>query len=151
MYLKTNAVLFSFCNVNFNKKSNKFWNILSRIDCYRSLAHFERFGGDPLKRSISNQITSHMSIVYLIIGLSSSTLHVSSFIFGQYPYWLGVTIAMCEWGTFTFILIGLSIILIFRNLYLYKFAIASGFNDDFFSHYFLMFNLILSFGSQISR
>ena len=126
-------------------------DILSKIDCHRSLAHFERFGGDPMKRSISNQIISQMSVFYLIIGLSSSTLHISSFIFGQYPYWLGVTIAMCGLGTFTFISLGLSIILIFKNLYLYKFSIASGFNDDFYSQFFLMFNLILSFENQISR
>ena len=126
-------------------------NILSKIDFYRSLAHFERFGGDPMKRSISNQIISQISDVYLINSLSGGTLFVSSIILGQYPYWLGVTIVMSGVGTLSFVLLGLSLTLIFKNLRLYKFSIAAGLNDDFFSHYFLVVNLILSFGTQICK
>ena len=105
-----------------------------------------------MKRSMANQVTSHMSIVYLINSLSFSTLYVSRFIFaGHYPYWLAVSIAMSSTGTFTFILLGLSLIITFKNLRLYKFAIASGLNDDFFSYFFLMTNLILSYGTQVCR
>ena len=134
-----------------NKQSYNVLNILSKINDYSLLAHFERFGGDPMKRSMSNQITSHISSIYLINSLSGATLFSISVIFGHYPYWLGVAIAMSTVGTLSFILLGLSLILIFKNLRLYKFSFASGLNDDFFSHFFLFTNLILSYGTQIYR
>ena len=53
------------------------------------MAHYEIFGGDVMKRSISNQITTQMSMAYLIHSLTASVLHISSLLYGPYPYWLG--------------------------------------------------------------
>ena len=54
-------------------------------------------------------------------------------------------------GTFTFIVMSQSLLIIIRNLKLYKNSIASGMNEDFFSQFFLMVNLIFSYGTPGSR
>ena len=109
------------------------------------------FGGDVMKRSISNQITTQMSMAYLIHSLSASTLHISSLLFGPYPYWLGVTILMSTGGLCAFLSLSQSQIILFWNFKLYKFAIFCGINEDFFSRFLLLTNLTLAYGTQFGR
>ena len=54
-------------------------------------------------------------------------------------------------GTFTFILMSKTLLIVIRNLKLYKNSIASGMNEDFFSQFFLMVNLIFAYGTPVGR
>ena len=131
------------------KKHTKYWSCFFYL-C-SSLAHYEMYGGDVMKRSISNQITTQMSMAYLLHSLSASILHISSLLFGPYPYWLGVTILMSTGGLCAFLSLSQSQIIIFWNFKLHKFAIFCGLNEDFFSWFFLLTNLILAYGTQFGR
>ena len=109
------------------------------------------FGGDPMKRSLSNQITTQMLIVSLPNRLGAATLYLISLLCGHLPYWLGVISTLSSVGTYSFLALGLIELVLLHNFNLYKFSISSGINDDFFSRFLLMTNLFLAYGTQIAR
>ena len=86
-------------------------------------------------------------------SLSTSTVQIiRMIIYGQnhllWNYSAGQILSL---GTFTFILMSQTLLIVIRNLKLYKNSIASGMNEDFFSQFFLMVNLIFSYGTPGSR
>jgi len=73
-------------------------------------------------------------------------------LYGQnHHFWLFTVGTLHTKGTFIFMLMSQSLLIVIRNLKMYKFAIASGMNEDFFSQFFLTVNLILAYGTQVGR
>lgn len=103
--------------------------------------HFERFGGDPKKRSIKNQILAQICVWFLIVSIFAKPLYVWSILIG--PIWpklaqICVFLLNCNG---VIILLGLTEILLLQSLMLFRFSLSMGLDEGFFSKFVLLWNV----------
>ena len=107
--------------------------------------HYEKFGGDPQKRSLTNQLTSHAAIFVLFWMNATLLTHFLRALFGCLPFWLGYSVIWIRRFCFTTCLMYIVEILGFKLLLLISFSTMSGLNENFYSVFLILFNSLWSF------
>ena len=98
------------------------------------IAHFERFGGDPCKRSISNQLVSYncIAILIFIVGINRTILLVR-IVYGCLPLFLGEVLAYLRGMNVYLHMILTMLNMGYKCLQLYQTNFTASLNDDFWS------------------
>ena len=100
------------------------------IPLWFAIIHFEKFGGDPQKRSLSNILTAYLGYVLIAISLICPPIRFTRVIMGCLPYEVGLLFVMArQCGSY---MVGyiFSLILMYKCLRLYKFHMTAWFIDD---------------------
>ena len=106
---------------------------------FLSAIHFERYGGDPQKRSISNRLISFACMNALIGIWIPQSIYYARVIYGCLPPFLGEVliffrflVGVGEWCAFV-------VSLIYKCLQIYAFHFTAGLNDEMISRFIEMF------------
>ena len=95
--------------------------------------HFEQFGGDPMKRSISNKLLSSAALVKLIGGFVIENIFLAGTFLGCLPHFIGISFVYVRnikiYGMTTFLMI----YMVYKCFLIYSFTFASRLNDEFVS------------------
>ena len=117
---------------------------------YSSLIHYERFGGDPLKRSVKNRILAQMCKVVLVNSCFGEIALFWTFLIGPIHPTLA-KIVQFESGIFSNVInLGFVQMVWLKNFLLFKFFSASVINEDFLAVFLTNWNWIFSTISQLS-
>lgn len=109
------------------------------------IAHFEKFGGDPKKRCISNSL-SGFACFGIICGMSITILtQISRLFFGCFPYLLGTTLSFFRRILVSTVASILAEILLYKMLQVYKFRLIASLLDDFLSNFLILTTTFLTF------
>ena len=112
---------------------------------------FEKHGGDPLKRSLINQLTAEIGYSMIIHNTICIPLLTWRIFFG--PLYVGIAAlsTFCKNIAMLWIMNCLTEVFIVKALMLYKFSYMAGIDDTFMSRFLLLENLGFVFLSQASR
>ena len=103
------------------------------------IIHFERFGGDPQKRSISNKILSYIATSTLIFKIiCGEIITIVRILFGCLPSIVGGMLIFCRQLNIYFITPMFMFNMIYKCTQLYFPSFTLGLNDDFWSFIFLI-------------
>ena len=106
---------------------------------YLCIIHFERYGGDPQKRSVSNRFISfgaYFSLLGIWIGQS---IYYGRVMFGCLPEILGEVLIFLRFYVALGAWSSLVISLIYKCLQIYAFHFTAGLNDEMISRFIEMF------------
>lgn len=107
---------------------------------YFTMILYERYGGDPMKRSIANRIIIQIIFSVLVYMFVTQPLRAIAILYGPIAPW-AAKIAICtRIIPALFALLGFSEIIIMRNLMIFGFARMSQVNDDFMATFITMWN-----------
>lgn len=112
---------------------------------------FEKYGGDPLKRSMKNQVMIQIWYTGIISNNICTPLLTWRILFGTLnPY---IAIFESFWGNFfiSWSLLCITETNIIKVLMISKFSYMAGINDDFMGTFFLCGNIGFLFLCHISR
>ena len=112
---------------------------------------FEKYGGDPLKRSINNQLVTQLSFAMIIQNVFYNTIYTWPIIFGPvYLFIAAFGIYILEtWITWGFLL--LTEISVVKALSIIKFSWMLGIDENFMGTFLLILNLGFVIGSLTAR
>ena len=112
---------------------------------------FEKHGGDPMKRSLINQLTAEIGYSMIIHNTICIPLLTWRIFFG--PLYVGIAAfsTFCKNIAMLWIMNCLTEVFIVKALMLYKFSYMAGIDETFMSRFLLMENLGFVFLSQASR
>ena len=112
---------------------------------------FEKYGGDPMKRSMKNQLMIQIWYNGVISNNICTPLLTWRILFGT----LNPNVAIFEsfWGNFftTWFFLCLTETVVIKALMISKFSYMAGVNDDFMGRFFLYGNLGFLLVCQLSR
>ena len=117
---------------------------------YVFLIHFERYGGDPKKRSLKNRILSLTGIFILLDAFSARIINAWSILIGPINPFFGFLCMLVESFVGVTVILCLTELIIFQNLMLFKFSQISILNEDFCSNFITMTNLGFAGISQLT-
>ena len=124
--------------------------IIGNILCL-IIVHYERFGGDPMKRSLVNKFISTICFTIAItLFLSAFTLLVRVY-FGPFPLTLASVIVYSEIYGVLFICMNVVCVLGFKILESKAFYFANGLNEDFWFAVTEIFNATLCFSLLVKQ
>ena len=107
--------------------------------------HFERFGGDPQKRSISNHIVSYIATSVLTLKvLIIECMIIARFMFGCLPFLLGEILMISRYFNVHFITIMCMINMLYKCFQLHFPNHSLRLNDDFWSKILLVTSVTLA-------
>ena len=112
---------------------------------------FEKHGGDPLKRSLINQITAEIGYSMIIHNTICIPLLTWRIFFGPLYFGIAAFGTFCKNIAMLWIMNCLTEVFIVKALMLYKFSYMAGIDDTFMSRFLLLENLGFVFLSQASR
>ena len=137
--IKVTSGILSFLLITF---TNAFKIILSM---------FEKHGGDPLKRSLINQLVVQIGYCMVINNTICTPLLTWRIFFG--PIYVGIAAfnSFCKNICMVWIMTCLTEVFIVKVLMLYKFSYMAGIDDTFLSRFLFLENLGFIFLSQLSR
>ena len=95
--------------------------------------HYERFGGDPMKRSISNKLLSSAASVKLIGGFVIENVLLAGTFFGCLPHFIGITFVYVRNVKIYAMTSFLMIYMVYKCFLIYSFTFASRLNDEIVS------------------
>ena len=112
---------------------------------------FEKHGGDPLKRSLINQLVVQIGYCMVINNTICTPLLTWRIFFG--PIYVGIAAfnSFCKNICMVWIMTCLTEVFIVKVLMLYKFSYMAGIDDTFLSRFLFLENLGFIFLSQLSR
>ena len=112
---------------------------------------FEKHGGDPLKRSLINQLVVQIGYCMVINNTICTPLLTWRIFFG--PIYVGIAAfnSFCKNICMVWIMTCLTEVFIVKVLMLYKFSYMAGVDDTFLSRFLFLENLGFIFLSQLSR
>ena len=115
------------------------------------LSMFEKHGGDPLKRSLINQLVVQIGYCMVINNTICTPLLTWRIFFG--PIYVGIAAfnSFCKNICMVWIMTCLTEVFIVKVLMLYKFSYMAGIDDSFLSRFLFLENLGFIFLSQLSR
>ena len=115
------------------------------------LSMFEKHGGDPLKRSLINQLVVQIGYCMVINNTICTPLLTWRIFFG--PIYVGIATfnSFCKNICMVWIMTCLTEVFIVKVLMLYKFSYMAGIDDTFLSRFLFLENLGFIFLSQLSR
>ena len=117
---------------------------------YSALIHYEKYGGDPMKRSVNNRIIAQMCQGVLLNSFITEFTTIWMAYFGPIsPFF--ARIFLLNVGIFANILnLGFAEITLWKNFLVFKVFLAAGINDDFVSNFITKWNWFFSIVSQLS-
>ena len=156
-------------NVSFSEHSDDFevifdsvWiKILSCLICLLMVTFsnafcilvclFEKYGGDPMKRSLKNQIMVQIWYTGIVSNNICSPLITWRLIFG--PLNSDIAAVQCLFANFyiSWLFLCWTETIIIKALMLFKFSYMNGVNEDFIARFFLFGNIGFLFMCHISR
>ena len=112
---------------------------------------FEKYGGDPMKRSLKNQIMVQIWYTGIVSNNICSPLITWRLIVG--PLNPNIAAIQCLFANFyrSWMFLSWTETIIIKALQLYKFSYMNGVNEDFMARFFLVGNIGLLFLCHISR
>ena len=109
------------------------------------IIHFERFGGDPHKRSISNHIVSYIATSVLTLKvLIIECIIIARFVFGCLPFILGEILMISRYFNVHFITIMCMVNMLYKCFQLHFPNHSLRLNDDFWSKILLVTSVTLA-------
>ena len=112
---------------------------------------FEKHGGDPMKRSLINQLTAEIGYSMIIHNTICIPLLTWRIFFGPLYVVIAAFSTFCKNISILWILNCLTEVFLVKALMLYKFSYMAGIDDTFMSRFLLLENLGFLFISQASR
>ena len=137
--LKISSIILSFLLITF---TNAF-NIL--------LSMFEKHGGDPMKRSLKNQLVAQMGYCMIINNTICTPLLALRINFGSLSPEIAAFNSFWKNIAMSWSLICLTEVFVVKALMLNKFSYMAGLDDTFMSRFLFLENLGFLFLSQLSR
>ena len=114
------------------------------IPLWIALIHFEKNGGDPQKRSISNILTSYLGYVVVCATIICAPIKLARVLFGCLPLRISeIFVVTRHFGSY---MVGsiFPFLLMYRCLRLYKFQLTAWFIDDFLGPFLLVTLIMLN-------
>ena len=108
-----------------------FANMGLGIPLWFALIHFEKFGGDPMKRSISNMFTAYLGYVVIFTSFVCPLIKYSRVMIGCLPFEVGMIFVFVRQFACYMVAYLFSLIMMYKCLRLYKFHLTAWFIDDF--------------------
>ncbi len=125
----------------------------SLITCHclcSGLWSFERYGGDPQKRTILNQLFGQLTFYILLCNLASLSTFIIRLIVGTVPIVMAeLTFFIAKSALATACLFTLIQMVFIRCMSIFVWKRLPPMNDNFFGRFFLVLNLGLSFLSAV--
>ena len=112
---------------------------------FLSAIHFERYGGDPQKRSISNRLISFACMNALIGIWIPQSIYYARVMFGCLPHFLGEALIFFRFFIGIGVWSALVVSLIYKCLQIYAFHFTAGLNDEIISIFIEMFLGLFNF------
>ena len=112
---------------------------------------FEKHGGDPMKRSLINQLTAEIGYGMIIHNTICIPLLMWRIFFGPLYFGIAAFSSFCRSIAVFWIMNHLTAIFVVKALMLFKFSYMAGIDDTFMSRFLLLENLGFLFLSQLSR
>ena len=106
-----------------------------------SLSMFEKYGGDPLKRSLKNQIIIQFGYAMMLNNLICTPCLIWRIIFGPIYTKIAVFDSFIENISVTWMFLILTQTFVIKALMLFKFSHMAGLDDTFMARFLLLSNL----------
>lgn len=127
------------------------FNLMARLTLgnffYLALIHYEKYGGDPMKRTAINQIISLICMTLVINSLVSQPIVTWSFIVGPVSGPLANFALFDAGATNGMMLICFAQIVALQNLQAFKFPTFSSVDEDFLARFLSIWNIGFLYGS----
>ena len=108
------------------------------------IIHFERYGGDPQKRSLVNQLTSYICAATFIVLVTKNLLIPIRVIFGCIHPWFGYSANICVEVLVFCIMMFCIEILLYQLLEVFAYRLVVDLNEDNCGYFFSIINLVVS-------
>ena len=118
--------------------------MLFGIPLWIALIHFEKNGGDPQKRSISNILTSYLGYDVVCCTIICAPIKLARVLYGCLPLQISELFVLTrQFGSY---MVGtiFPFLLMYRCLRLYKFHLTAWFIDDFLGTFLIVALMIFS-------
>jgi len=125
--------------------SENFIGLPFGICLFLGIIHFERYGGDPMKRSIYNMMISLLcfeTILFVFPLITALTIRV---FFGTFPTIIALLMSFHNFYAIIRECLLIMEICLIKNLHIYKFQKAASLNDPFWFAFTFAFNLVIGF------
>ena len=121
--------------------------LLQTIGCFLILCviHFERYGDDPQKRSISNRLISFAAYFSLIGIWIPQSIYYARVLYGCLPHFLGEVLIFFRFFVGVGAWSALIVSMIYKCLQIYAFHFTAGLNDEIISMFIEMFLGLFNF------
>ena len=119
--------------------------------CYAGIAHFEYYGGDPMKRSLDNQLVAQMCNTYVFHFFTSNPSFAWRIIVGSLNPELTPIIQFCRECINTYLYLCLTEIVIFKIVILFAWKHFCFFDESFVSCIVTRFNIFFSITTHSFR
>ena len=114
------------------------------IPLWLALIHFEKFGGDPMKRSISNMFTAYLGYVVIFTSFVCPLIKYSRVMIGCLPFEVGTIFVFVRQFASYMVAYLFSLIMMYKCLRLYRFHLTAWFIDDFLGPFMIVMLTILN-------
>ena len=114
------------------------------------IAHYEKFGQDPQKRSFQDRIISYNCLLYAFINFITGTILEIRSLFGPIGNF-GTLLRYFLSSLMLSIPIGYAECILFKCLLVFFWKKFAAINDEFFATFFNMFNLMIGLIISIVR
>ena len=113
------------------------------------IIHFEKYGGDPQKRSLVNQLTSYICAATFIILVFKNLLTPIRVIFGCIHPWFGYSANICVQVLVLCIIMFCIEILLYKLLEVFAYRLVVDLNEDNCGYFFSIINLVVSVSLKV--
>ena len=112
---------------------------------------FEKYGGDPMKRSINNQLVTQLGAAMILHNLVCTSIFTCRVIFGPVyvPAAVFESFIMNIWMTWSFLL--LTEMSVIKALMIFKWVWIVAIEENFTGKFLIVFNLGFAITSQTAR
>ena len=117
---------------------------------YIAIIHYERFGEDPKKRTLTNRIIISICIGFLANIWIAHPITDWSILVGPTPKILAQFFLLQRGAVAFIIFLGLAEIVILKNLMLFKFNFMALINEQFCARIILVWNLMFAYIYELS-
>lgn len=115
------------------------------------IIHFEKFGGDPQKRSLANILSSYASIGCSVLLTSTVGIHLARVFFGcELPECLAYIMVFIRRLFNTLVISFVLEILLYKMIQVYRYYIVANLNDSFFGIFLAMTTFLNSLIFNVS-
>ena len=117
---------------------------------YLGIIHYERFGEDPQKRTLTNRIIIQICYIAIVHSWTAIPIHDWSIFVGPTSEFFAHLYIIFR-GIFYFAtFLVLAEIVVIQNLMLFKFSFITSVNEDFWTQMFLIWNLAFAILPQFA-
>ena len=118
---------------------------------YCGTIYYERYGGDPMKRSLRNKIITANAAACLILIYNTAFGFTWRILIGSLKSEIAVGVSFIRQYFVVFILVYLSEAMVYNVMSLFGWKYVCAMEEDFFSKFILLYNIGFCFITQMSR